>query len=224
MEKLEFILQASLEEYKTLRSEIMQSIRLRQNMINYSVLIFTGILTLTAAVFSGRFELNTTEDVQIIILLIIPWLFYPLALIYLRHDLLIAVLASCIEHKISPKINKLLNTDDHKWEWEGYIHTFRKSSHQKFLAGVRYIPLLLPSFISLFCSYFTLYQKFEDTFLREIKFNILRIEFPIFIPIKPEMIPLTYIIFLFNITIFILIVLFIIFKTLSIENEITKLK
>ena len=224
MEKLEFILQASLEEYKTLRSEIMQSIRLRQNMINYSVLIFTGILTLTAAVYSGRFELNITEDVQIIIFLIIPWLFYPLALIYLRHDLLIAVLASCIEHKISPKINKLLNTVDHKWEWEGYIHTFRKSSHQKFLAGVRYIPLLLPSFISLFCSYFTLYQKFEDTFLREIKFNILRIEFPIFIPIKPGMIPLTYIIFLFNITIFILIVLFIIFKTLSIENEITKLK
>jgi len=224
MEKLKFILQASLEEYKTLRSEIMLRIRLRQSLLNYSILIFSGLLTLSAAAFSGRFDITISEDIQIIIFLIIPWLFYPLALIYFRQDLFIAVLAGCIEHKISPKINKLLNATAHKWEWEGYIHTFRKSFFQKILAAIRYIPLLLPSLISLFCSYFTLYQKFEDTFLREIKFNILRIKFPIFIPIKSEMIPLTYIIFLFNITIFILIVLSIIFKTLSIENEITKLE
>ena len=224
MEKLKFILQASIEEYKTLRSEIMLRIRLRQSLLNYSILIFSGLLTLSAAVLSGRFDIHISEDIQIILFLIIPWLFYPLALIYFRQDLFIAVLAGCIELKISPKINKLLNATAHKWEWEGYIHTFRKSFFQKILAAIRYIPLLLPSLISLFCSYSVLSQKFKSDFLNEYEFSILKFDIVIFMPIKLEMIPLDYIIFLFNFTIFIIIVLSIIFKTLSIENEITKLK
>ena len=208
MKKLEFILQTSLEEYRTLRAEIMLRIRLRQNITNYAVLIFTGLLTFFAVVLSERLNINISKDMQAIILLIVPWLFYPLALLYLRHDLFIAALAGCIEHKISPKINKLLNIGDNKhvkrriWEWETYIHTLRKSLSQKILAGIRYIPLLLPSFISLVYSYFVLSQKLESVLLDKYKFNIL----------------------VLNIVIFIVIVLFIIFRTLSIEQEITELK
>ena len=209
MKRLDFILQASIEEYKTLREEILLRIRLRQNLTNYSILIFTGLLTIFTIISSERFGINIgiSKDIQVFILLVIPWLFFPLALLYLRHDLFIAALADCIEHRISPKIKDLLKIKNSKhikdlniWELEPYIHNFRKSFLQKLLAAIRYVPLLMPSLISMAYSYTIIYQDKAISVMIKYKFIIFKI----------------------NIVIFIIVVLLIIFTTLFFERKITE--
>ena len=211
MKKLEFMLQACLEEYKSLRAEIMLRIQLRQNLINYVVLIYTGALTFSAAVFFEKLDIKISNDIQVFILLIIPWVFYPLALIYFRHDWFIAALAGYIEHEISPKMYKLINLSDNNniikkriWKWEIYIHAIRKSLYQKILAGVRYIPFLLPCLISILLSYDRVFRITACSSLNKYKFYL-------------------FCILGFNTILFFVIVFIIIFETLKFERGITKL-
>jgi len=92
-------LQVYLAEYQALRGEILERLEQQKSLTNFALVALGGIIAFVGSQFfmggGPDFSFNNLEEWQIIFFLIVPWLFFSLIFVYLRHDFFIAALATC---------------------------------------------------------------------------------------------------------------------------------
>lgn len=162
-------LETYLTEYEALRDETITKLRDRQHITYYSLTLLTGVLIFVSSeafMSSGQF-LPLKKLWRVWFFLFLPLIFMPMAFIRLRQDLLLAYTAQTTECKIAPKIYRLLDKPD-EWifEWERHLKSKRTPEgkgnkmdrlFQYFLSGLRYIPSLFLTIISLFLACLGMY-------------------------------------------------------------------
>jgi len=137
-----------LEEFKALREEILLRMKERNATVNYILLLISALIVAIWQI-PGRIE---PEKTFIIFLLIIPVIFFFLALIYCWHDLMIASLGGYINQILRPNLIKVCHHED-ILGWERYLQRRSKSLSWKIMSFFNRLILVVPipiSTISLF--------------------------------------------------------------------------
>lgn len=149
------VFEAQLEEYRSLRTEILHRIELQYRITNYAIALFAGVLTVVVSIIgSGIIDRNLY-----FIILVTPWFFYIFALAYREQDFLIANLARYINTELTPKIASTFGVnDDNVFGWEQFLRRRTKWSLVDLIrANSRYTFLFLPNLVFLIIFlYFTL--------------------------------------------------------------------
>jgi len=137
-----------LEEYKALREEILLRMKERNAVVNYILLLISALIVAIWQI-PGRIE---PERTFIIFLLIIPVIFFFLAIIYCWHDLMIASIGGYINQILRPKLIEVCQHED-ILGWEKYLQKHSKSPSWKIMSILNRLILVVPipiSTISLF--------------------------------------------------------------------------
>lgn len=167
------VFEAQLEEYRTLRTEILHRIELQYRITNYSIALFTGVLAAIVAII-GREIIGRS---QYFIILVIPWIFYSLALAYREQDFLIANLAKYINTELIPKIASTFDVNEDKvFGWEEFLRRRTKWGLIDLIrANIRYIFLFLPNSIFLLMFFYLISRSEVNSgwlFLEKLFFAI----------------------------------------------------
>ena len=145
------VFETHLEEYRTLRTEILQRLEFQHRITNYAVALFVGILTAIVSIIgSGIIDRN-----QYFIILIIPLIFYFFAFAYREQDFMIIKMAEYINSKLKPKIENLLDVEPGIiLGWDKFLrHKTKWSLFVIFRGNIRYIFLFLLNFIFILTFY-----------------------------------------------------------------------
>jgi len=147
------IFEIYLEEYKTLRNEILSRIDFRQRVINYQ-LIFTGIIS---TLFLNYLKLDNLSDNNPdvtfvkLFLLLSPIFYYAFSWSFASHDIIIATLAKYINKELRPRIIKLckISKNQNILGWDDYLNNDRERTFSSlgvlaYVACEALLPLILP--------------------------------------------------------------------------------
>lgn len=134
-----------LEEYKALREEMLLRLKGRNAIVNYILLLVSALIVAIWQV-SGRIE---PQKVSIIFLLILPVVFFFLALIYCWHDMMIASLGGYIKEVLRPRLIEVCQHEN-ILEWESYLKKRSESSQWKIMSFLNRLILVVPIPISVF--------------------------------------------------------------------------
>lgn len=161
------VFEAQLEEYRSLRTEILHRIELQYRITNYAIVLFAGILTVVVSIIGSKIIGRNLY----FIILVIPWFFYIFALAYREQDFLIANLSRYINTELTPKIASTFGVNDDKvFGWEQFLRRKAKWSKVDLIrANSRYTFLFLPNLVFLLmflyltlpleCSGWAIYEK-----------------------------------------------------------------
>lgn len=149
-------LEVILEEYRSLRQEIVARMQLEQNFLHIAILLFGACLGFFGAlvarsptqVGAGALKvLGLSETFLWILLVIIPayWFF---VLAYFRQDLYILGLAQCIEEKLAPRVRCTKRPTRKAFSWERFVVENMRTPVDYVLAGSRYVVLSIPAILS----------------------------------------------------------------------------
>ena len=144
---VECVFEAQLEEYRALRTELLQRVELQYRITNYTIALFAAMLTVVVSIIGS----DIIGRNQYFFVLIIPWIFFILALAYREQDFLIANLAKYINTELTPRIASTLSVNDNKiFGWEEFLRTKTKWSIIDLIrANCRYGFLFLPNLVFL---------------------------------------------------------------------------
>ena len=147
-----------LTEYSSLINHISTRVNLRHNIIRFSVLVSTGFIGITGWIY----QYNAKE--LSIILLIIPFLFYTLALLMLENDFIIIGLTAYIYYVLRPRIKEQLGlTSEDVLNYDKLLHYIRELRTYRIAIISRYGVLILPALGSLFV-YWKLFFNKQDIY------------------------------------------------------------
>lgn len=137
-----------LEEYKTIRTEILARVAAQQNLTQYAVILIGASLPYSTVVI---------ERQEFVALLVVPLILIPLCWLFLREDTMIMSLSTYVSTELGPNIKRVKTEtlasfrDITVLDWE----TFRARTHfrsgtalslfHRFLAFIRYYLSLGPS-------------------------------------------------------------------------------
>jgi len=164
--------EAHIAEYKSTQEILNTRYKVEHNIHYLSLLLFGASISL-----SFQFLIHPEYQKYLLFLLIIPFPFYLLALMFLRNDLIIAANARYYNKVLRPKIKKICNND--VWMREEIIYPVtRKGVINIFLGGCRYGTTL--GAFPLFFIIFILFRN-SDFCFTEQEIILLILNFLIFI-------------------------------------------
>jgi hypothetical protein len=172
---------AILEEFKILKSEIRDRFQIGQQITNLSITFSIGIVGFLQFLQKDN-TLFTVNSKEIIIYtyLIGSVISSCFGLMYLGQDVTIGHLATYINQKLRPKLETIMlqsSGQQHSiWEWDDFRSQQQFRSPMSFLGllinSPRYLLTILPSII-LFFTYFASRDSFKAYSILEIIFIIL---------------------------------------------------
>ncbi len=136
-----------LSEYNSLKSEQLERIKIRDNLIYISLGVF-------GAIFS--FAMFKTID-RSIVLLMLPTVGLVLSWVYINNDEKVSQIGKYIREELTPKIKELLVTDDSTvFGWESYHRSdYKRITRKALQVVVDIIAFAMPSAVSIY-TYYTL--------------------------------------------------------------------
>jgi len=154
---LRFEMEALIEEYRTLREEIITRLTNQQQIVNFAI-------ALIAAFFAISQLLPRNENIQSLLSSLRP--IYPLislffsafALMYIEHDAMMATLGSYISFYLRPQMEDIIKkagvSSQKVWQWdefrsEKHFRSFKSAPHFYLMAASRYAITIIPSVGSL---------------------------------------------------------------------------
>lgn len=138
-----------LEEYRTVREEILLRLKERNIIVRYILLLISALIIAIWQISNSEAEPQKT---LVIFLVIIPVIFFLLALIYCWHDIMIARLANYNNKILRPKLVDIYQ-DKNILAWEKYLHKQRKSLFWKLMSFLNRLILLVPIPLSTISMY-----------------------------------------------------------------------
>lgn len=143
-------LKVHLQEYISLREEILSLDQTQQQSLNYTILIVGGILSALAL---------ATRDQIVMVLLLLPLFFTFLSITFVSRGATKEGLAEYINNKLRPAINACIHrldnytTPSEVLQWEQYCRSASPMSYiywGNIRSGAEYLFLLLPGPLSIF--------------------------------------------------------------------------
>jgi len=149
-------LEVILEEYRTLRQEIVTRMQLQHNFVHIAILLFGGFLgffgvlaaRLSTSGESGVLQLLHLSDTFLWVLLVIIPIYWFFILVYFRQDVYILGLARCIEEELAPRVRCANRPASKAFSWERFVVDNMRRRGDSFLAGSRYVVLSIPAILS----------------------------------------------------------------------------
>jgi len=149
-------LQVILEEYRTLRQEIVTRMQLQHNFVHIAILLFGGFLgffgVLAARLSTPRklaaLQLPALSEKFLWVILVIIPIYWFLILVFFRQDTYILGLARCIEEKLAPRVKHANRPASEGFSWERFVVANMRRRGDSFLAGSRYVVLSIPAILS----------------------------------------------------------------------------
>lgn len=149
-------LEVILEEYRTLRQEIVTRMQLEHNFVHIAILLFGGFLGFLGVLAArsstpgeaGALELLALSETFLWVLLAIIPVYWFFVLVYFRQDAYILGLARCIEEKLAPRVRCANRPARKAFSWERFVVDNMRRRGDSFLAGSRYVVLSIPAILS----------------------------------------------------------------------------
>ena len=138
-----------LEEYRTVREEILLRLKERNTIVRYILLLISALIVAIWQISSSEVQPQKT---LVIFLVIIPTIFFLLALIYCWHDIMIARLANYNNKILRPKLAEVCQNKN-ILAWEKYLHKQRKSLFWKCMSFLNRLILVVPIPLSIISMY-----------------------------------------------------------------------
>jgi hypothetical protein len=152
-ELIQFEVDAIIEEYKSVRAEIVQRVSNQSSVINYALALIAAVIALTQLNPSLLVNINPGP-----IFLLASLLFSAFALMLIEQDINIAYLGKYTDFKLRKRMEEIINQDSSYlreiWQWEDWKNTTQYRKFPAFLfiyliAASRYAITIIPSFIAL---------------------------------------------------------------------------
>ena len=124
-------LQAHIEEYKSTQQLLNTRYQVEHNIHYWSFILLIAFISL-----SFQFLTKLENQIYLYLLLIVPFPFHLLALMFFRNDLIIAANAKYYNKILRPRIKEIIGCEI--WMREDAIFLTRKGMFNKFLGGCRY--------------------------------------------------------------------------------------
>ncbi len=149
-------LEVILEEYRSLRQEIVARMQLEQNFLHVAILLFGACLGFLGAlvarsptqVGAGALKLLGLSEAFLWVLLVIIPVYWFFVLAYFRQDVYILGLAQCIEEKLGPRVRCAKRPARKAFSWERFVVENMRTPADYVLAGSRYVVLSIPAILS----------------------------------------------------------------------------
>jgi len=147
--KEDSIVEVHIEEYKSLRDDILKRTEFQERIINYNIIIIGAFFA-----FLGSHE---TPKQYNFLILITPLIFYALGWLYAINDNSTVQAAKYINKYLRPKLIKLLD-DPSLLGYENYLYEdrtkFKKSTFGKIYTSIQSIfSVIIPTCILLYFGY-----------------------------------------------------------------------
>jgi len=138
-----------LEEYKALKSEQLERIKTRDNLIYISLGIFGAIFSF--AMYKGIVNMGDRS----IVLLLMPTVSLVLSWIYISNDEKVSQIGKYIRKELIPKIKELLDTNDSIiFGWETYHRSdYKRITRKVMQVTIDIIAFALPAIVSIYAYY-----------------------------------------------------------------------
>lgn len=154
---LRFEMEALLEEYRTLRSEIIIRLTSQQQIINFTITLIAAIIAVGQLLPDLENRLGSTQSLRFAYLFI-SLLFSAFSLMYLEHDAMIASLAIYIMIRLRPRMQEILSQIPEVqpiiWQWDDFrgdiqIRSIKAVPFFSLMSVSRYAIMVVPSIIML---------------------------------------------------------------------------
>jgi hypothetical protein len=133
-------LQIYLNEYERLKSEQVQRLGFRDNLIYANLIAMTGILSIAA-----------TDVVKVLVLLVLPLICTVLGWTYLVNDEKISAIGRYVRYTLSDKVRALIKSDEQGlFGWETAHRSDPRRISRKFMQlVVDELVFVLPGYIAI---------------------------------------------------------------------------
>lgn len=140
-----------LEEYKVLKLEQLERIKIRDNLIYISLGVFGAIFSY--AMYSGITNMGDRS----LVLLLLPTVSLVLSWVYINNDEKVSHIGKYIRKELTPKIKELLDTDDSIiFGWETYHRSdYKRVTRKAMQVTIDIIAFAMPAVVSIY-AYYTL--------------------------------------------------------------------
>jgi len=178
-----------LEEYKTLRQEILIRLDQQNRLSHYAVVLFSIFLTVTALIINSG--INTQKEnlgliISILLLSAIP--FIMLVWAYQETNFFVSRIGQYINKFLVPLVN--INSNKVKMlMWEDFLARRRNFDHD-ILTGSRFLFLNIFVFIPMLLSLYIIYRYDQEYNIYNwviISFDIMLMSIPLYIRHKTVM-------------------------------------
>jgi Mn2+/Fe2+ NRAMP family transporter len=143
-----------LEEYKSLRAEVLSRIQTQNQAVNFLLIIMGAAITATIAVLRDVQSASYLSSVILAIILLLPLFAAPLCFIFFDNEIMIHAIGSYLFYEVRPRIAKITKSLDTLGDILEFKHlpftTSRVFHHVSLGRWILFIiPILLPTAFSI---------------------------------------------------------------------------
>lgn len=171
------LLEAQMEEYRSVRAEILTRVELQHRITNYLLLVVGAIIT-------GAFARGLNDDFIsrdfYFVLLVVPLILYPFALMYREQDFIIANLAKYVNTELRQRVARTTQVKDQSrvFGWDDFFRPKVWTVFSILRGNTRYYILFLPTILFVGLYVFLLSRPdVQDAHLRIHEWILISLNF-----------------------------------------------